>query len=161
MKSIKETANGYMPFFEYALDYSPPNDNKANISNINKQTNYSAINSATLPYSTSSISASNNTSLPRNCGDMQGSRQQANSAGFMGEYICYIKKQHKRVNVIHFQDNLYCKMVSIVVSVPFMAIHIYDQHRQYYHLYHPQLRQIHLLRLPHPHISAIMSTRIR
>ena len=84
------TVNGYAPYFEYALDYSPPsaNNGKVSLAANNKTTSSSNINSATLPHYTNPASTTSNMSLPRNRPDLQQSQvptQMGN--GFMGKFV--------------------------------------------------------------------------
>ncbi|XP_065364987.1 irregular chiasm C-roughest protein [Calliphora vicina] len=80
-QDYKESVNGYAPYFEYALDYSPPNDNKNSMGSVSKS-NSTTISSATLPHYSNPASTTGNMSLPRNRGDMQ---QQSMNNGFLGQ----------------------------------------------------------------------------
>uniref|UniRef100_A0A1A9WGC4 Ig-like domain-containing protein n=1 Tax=Glossina brevipalpis TaxID=37001 RepID=A0A1A9WGC4_9MUSC len=82
-QDFKETVNGYAPYFEYAMDYSPPNDSKSTVESVSKSTS-STINSATLPHYTNSVNSSSNMSLPRNRSEMQ---QPNVSNGFLGQSL--------------------------------------------------------------------------
>uniref|UniRef100_A0A1A9ZLV7 Ig-like domain-containing protein n=1 Tax=Glossina pallidipes TaxID=7398 RepID=A0A1A9ZLV7_GLOPL len=82
-QDFKETVNGYAPYFEYALDYSPPNDSKSTVESVSKS-NSSTINSATLPHYTNSVNTNSNMSLPRNRSDMQ---QPNINNGFLGQSL--------------------------------------------------------------------------
>ncbi|XP_053950749.1 irregular chiasm C-roughest protein [Anastrepha ludens] len=79
-QDYKETVNGYTPYFEYALDYSPPTEGSkpgsAAANNANKSQS-STINSATLPHYTNPVTTTGNLSLPRNRNDMQQQPQQS------------------------------------------------------------------------------------
>lgn len=81
-QDYKESVNGYAPYFEYALDYSPPNDGKASVGSVSKS-NSTTISSATLPHYSNPASTTCNMSLPRNRNDIQ---QQSLNNGFLGMY---------------------------------------------------------------------------
>uniref|UniRef100_A0A1I8PJC8 Ig-like domain-containing protein n=1 Tax=Stomoxys calcitrans TaxID=35570 RepID=A0A1I8PJC8_STOCA len=81
-QDYKESVNGYAPYFEYALDYSPPNESKANMGSVSKS-NSTSISSATLPHYSNPATTTGNMSLPRNRSDMQ--QQQQLNNGFLGQ----------------------------------------------------------------------------
>ncbi|XP_058977676.1 irregular chiasm C-roughest protein isoform X2 [Musca domestica] len=84
-QDYKDSANGY-PYFEYALDYSPPNDNKSSVGSVSKS-NSTTISSATLPHYSNPATTTGNMSLPRNRSDMQQQQQhqQQLNNGFLGQ----------------------------------------------------------------------------
>lgn len=88
---FKETANGYAPYFEYAMDYGPPVTEEKNNVNLTSTVNSNAVNSSTLPHYTNPLNpmnVSSNTSLPRTRNDPQ---QQvvgiSNNNGFLGKIL--------------------------------------------------------------------------
>ncbi|TMW50115.1 hypothetical protein DOY81_004798 [Sarcophaga bullata] len=84
-QDFKEPVNGYAPYFEYALDYSPPNDNKTSmVGGTVSKSNSTSMSSATLPHYTNPASTTGNMSLPRNRADMQQQPTTMNN-GFLGQ----------------------------------------------------------------------------
>ncbi|XP_075154282.1 kin of irre [Haematobia irritans] len=82
-QDYKESVNGYAPYFEYALDYSPPNDSKASLGGSVPKSNSTTISSATLPHYSNPATTTGNMSLPRNRSDMQ--QPQPLNNGFLGQ----------------------------------------------------------------------------
>uniref|UniRef100_W8BE24 Irregular chiasm C-roughest protein n=1 Tax=Ceratitis capitata TaxID=7213 RepID=W8BE24_CERCA len=86
-QDYKETVNGYAPYFEYALDYSAPNEGGKPGTGVAgsgvQKTQSSTINSATLPHYTNPVTTTGNLSLPRNRNDapQQSTAQMGN--GFL------------------------------------------------------------------------------
>lgn len=83
---FKETANGYAPYFEYAMDYGPVTDEKNTVC-LTSTVNSNAVNSATLPHYTNPLNpnVSTNTSLPRLRNDSQQQVVGVSNNGFLGK----------------------------------------------------------------------------
>lgn len=162
---FKETAaNGYAPYFEYAMDYGPvATTDEKNTGCLTSTVNSNSVNSATLPHYTNPLlnpNVNSNTSLPRSRNDPQQQVMGVSNNGFLGNMknrtiALYIY----HTIIIHYilQVNHYFRMVSIVVLEPCTVIHTFVLEVLRCHRYH---RPVQLIRRRHRHHRPIMPPEI-